>query len=290
MIVAKFPNKGSFPIIIGGVGGSGTRLFAEALHTCGLRTARDINRATDAMGCTLLYKRPSVFDDLEESGTRFDQLWNITESAIIGDRRLSRDDLILMRRLANESRPMHSTFWLKARAGWLRREARDRACTGRWFLKEPNLHWVAPRILEIDSDIRFVMVVRHGVDMAFSGNQQQRWVWGPTVLEDPDLEMTPNASLRYWCLVHRRIAEFQRKHQDRVLILSFDQFCTEPDLVAHRLLEFAAIEPTTALLEQVKAGVKAPKSIGRHLQEDLSQFEARDREFVDSFMSTIKVS
>ena len=49
--------------------------------------------------------------------------------------------------------------------------------SGRWFLKEPNLHWIAPRILEIDPDIRFVMAVRHGIDMAFSTNQQQLVIW-----------------------------------------------------------------------------------------------------------------
>ena len=281
-------STGSFPIIIGGVGGSGTRLFAETLHASGLRTARDTNDATDAMGCALLYKRPSILTDLE-SGTDFDRLWNITKSAILGDNPLSREDRILMKGLVKEPRPMHPTSWLRVRARKLRREARASARPGRWFLKEPNLHWVAPRILEIDPDIRFVMAVRHGVDMAFSRNQQQLLIWGPTVFEDPGLELTPNASLRYWCLVHRRIAECQRKHPDRVLILSFDQFCTDPDPVARRLLEFAAIEPTSRLLERAKSGVKAPGSIGRHLKEDLSQFDAQDTEFVDSFMSTIRV-
>jgi len=274
--------------MIGGVGGSGTRLFAEALHVSGIRTTLDVNGATDAMGCTLLYKRPSVLEDLESPDV-FGRLWNITESGVVGGRPIDRDDRLLMKRLAREARPMHDRSWLKTRARRLRREASRPRRPGRWFLKEPNLHWVAPRILELDSDIRFVMAVRHGIDMAFSSNQQQLYVWGPTVLGETDLEPTPEASLRYWCHVHRRIADFRELHPERVLILSFDQFCVEPDVVARRLLDFSEIEATDALLDRVIRGVRAPSSIGRHLDEDLSQFDPGDMEFVHSFMSTIKV-
>jgi hypothetical protein len=72
--------------------------------------------------------------------------------------------------------------------------------------------------------------------------------------------------------------------------VSFDQLCRDPDLVFPRLFEFADIDPTTELMKRASAGVKAPSSIGRHLNEDLSVFDPADLAFVDSFMATIEMS
>jgi hypothetical protein len=277
------------PVIIGGVGGSGTRLFAESFMSAGLRTMRDLNKPSDSMACALLFKRPSVLKDME-AGEPFQRLWLILEAALEGGHPLSKDDRLLLKRLALEPRPGHPRSWLKTRTRKLKREARQRPNSERWFIKEPNMHWVAPSALEYRPNLRFVMAVRHGVDMAFSRNQQQVNVWGPTVLQEQGLEINPSASLRYWCLVHRRIAELQKKHPDRVLIVSFDQLCRDPDLVFPRLFEFADIDPTTELMKRASAGVKAPSSIGRHLNEDLSVFDPADLAFVDSFMATIEMS
>ena len=277
------------PVFIGGVGGSGTRLFAESFMAAGLRTVRDLNKPSDAMACALLFKRPSVFQDIE-AVEPFQRLWRILESGIQGGQPLSRDDRLLLKQLTLEPRRGHPTAWLRSRARKLRGEAKRRPQTGRWFIKEPNLHWVAPSALDYRPDLRFVMAVRHGIDMAFSRNQQQVAMWGPTVLEDANLEITPNTSLRYWCFVHRRIAELKARCPDRVLIVSFDQLCRDPGLVFPRIFEFSNIEPTGELMDRASSGVKAPSSIGRHLNEDLSVFDPDDMAFVESFMATIEMS
>ena len=277
----------SNPIIVGGVGGSGTRVFAESLLAAGLRTLSDINQASDAQGCALLFKRPGVLKDLED-GEPFEQLWSILEAAIHGDRRLNKEDRRLLKELSRKGRPYQYKSWLRTRAKKLKKAAAGRAQTGQWFLKEPNLHMVAPKALEIRPELRFVMAVRHGVDMAFSRNQQQLAVWGATILDEPDLEKNEVASLRYWCAVHKRIAAFKEQEPDRVLILSFDQLCSAPEVVLPQLFEFSGVEPTAALIEQASAGVKMPSSIGRRHNEDLSSLDPADMEFVESYMATIE--
>ena len=288
-MLERHPRMNTGPVIIGGVGGSGTRLFAECFMAAGLRTLRDLNKPQDAMACALLFKRPSVLADIE-AVEPFRRLWRILEAGIDGGSPLSREDKDLLRTLALETRHKHPRHWLLRRARRLAREARGRAWTGRWFLKEPNLHWVAPAALEHHPELLFVMAVRHGTDMAFSRNRQQVGVWGPTVLGEPGLEITPVASLRYWCHVHRRIDEIRSRYPDRVLVVSYDQLCRRPELVLPRLFGFAGIEPTSALLARATEGVKAPSSIGRHLDEDLSVFDPEDLAFVESFMTTIEMS
>ena len=272
----------------GGVGGSGTRLFAESLVAAGLRTTTDINGATDSMGCALLFKRPELIAELADPAS-IERLWAIVEAAILGGRPLDPDQRAVLKTLRRIPRPMHPTGWLKVRARRLRRAARARPTGGRWFIKEPNLHWPAPKLLELRPDHRFVMAVRHGVDMAFSGNQQQVEVWGPTALGEPDLTIDAVASLRYWCFVHKRILEVRERFPDRVLILSFDQFCQEPERVLPALLEFCAITPTPELIEQGIRGVKPPASIGRHRNEDCSIFAPEDLAFAESFMDEIRI-
>lgn len=275
------------PIIIGGVGGSGTRVFGESLIAAGIRSSQDLNQASDALACTLLFKRPSVLQDLE-AGAPFERLWKILEAGIQGNRPLGKSDCLLLKTLASESRVNHSTNWFRKRTKYLKKEAAGKARHGRWFLKEPNLHIVAPKAIEIRPDLKFIMVVRHGVDMAFSRNQQQVAVWGPTFLGDPELKLGPVASLRYWCAVHRRIEEFAKQEPERVKFFSFDQLCREPHRVLRRLFEFSGFEATDSLMRIASEGVKPPSSIGRRHNEDLSIFAKEDMDFVDEFMATIE--
>ena len=276
------------PVIIGGVGGSGTRLLAETFMTAGIRTTPTLNGASDALGATDLFKRTGILEDIDRPG-RFERVYEIMEAALEGGRPLSREQRLLLREIVREERDHNPRSMLRRYARSLRREARRPADPARWFFKEPNMHWSAPEILRIRPDVRFIMLVRHGIDMAFSGNQQQLAVWGPTVLGEPDLALDPASSLRYWCHVHRRIAGLREREPDRTLIVSFDQLCQQPDLVMPRILDFAGIDHDRELIGRVISGVRAPSSIGRHLDEDLSTFNPTDINFVEPFMATIEM-
>ena len=279
----------SDPVIIGGVGGSGTRLFAETLLASGIRSSSLLNGASDALCATVLFKRVGILEDIED-GERFERIYEIMEAALEGGRPLSRPQRQLVKAAAGEERRGHSRRLLKRYARRLKRDARRPADPTRWFFKEPNMHWSAPEILRIRPNVRFIMVVRHGVDMAFSGNQQQVALWGPTVLGEPDLRIEAASSLRYWCHVHRRIMGLKERDPDRTLIVSFDQLCQQPEQVMPGILEFAGIESSPDLLQRVLSGVKVPASIGRHLKEDLSVFNPEDIDFVKAFMATIEAS
>jgi len=49
------------PIVVGGVGGSGTRVVAEILSKFGFYLGNDLNGASDNLLYTLLFKRPRWF-------------------------------------------------------------------------------------------------------------------------------------------------------------------------------------------------------------------------------------
>jgi RNase adaptor protein for sRNA GlmZ degradation len=46
------------PVVVGGVGGSGTRLIADILMELGYYIGSDLNKSLDNLAVTLLFKRP----------------------------------------------------------------------------------------------------------------------------------------------------------------------------------------------------------------------------------------
>jgi hypothetical protein len=282
-------SKSDDSIIIGGVGGSGTRVFAESLRHAGIRSLSDLNKASDHLGSTLLFKRRNIFDDIQDG--HFESIWALLEKALQGGQKPTLDEKILLKSLSSHVRLNHDSRWLKKRSRCLIRSMKSKTTDdSRWFLKEPNLHIVTPAVFEIRENIRMVMVVRHGVDMAFSRNQQQTHLWGPLILEEPDLTPGPESSLRYWCHTHRRILKISDAYPGRVLILSFDQLCHDPEPVLRALFHFAGIESTATLIRECSIGVKPPVSIGRRHNEDISVFSSNDLNFVDEFMQSIECS
>ncbi len=279
-------SKSEDSIMIGGVGGSGTRVFAESLLHAGVRSSSDLNKASDHLGSTLLFKRREILDDIRSG--RFERSWSLLEKAFHGGGRPTGDEKSFLKSLASQPRMHHKVRWLKKRCRALFRAMRAESDGSRWFVKEPNLHVIAPAVFEIRDNVRMVMVVRHGVDMAFSGNQQQLQLWGPVILDEPDLPIDPVSSLRYWCRVHRQIMDLARTQPDHVRILSFDQLCRDPESVLGSLFDFVGVECSERLLEASSRGVRPPNSMDRRHHEDLSVFSSTDLEFVDEFMERIE--
>ena len=54
------------PVVIGGVGGSGTRLIAQCLNELGFFLGPDLNEANDNLWFTLLFKRTRILTSSEE--------------------------------------------------------------------------------------------------------------------------------------------------------------------------------------------------------------------------------
>jgi len=58
--------KRNSPIIIGGFGGSGTRVIAEILKSCDYNIGIDINKANDDLSFTFFFKTPKIFTNIKK--------------------------------------------------------------------------------------------------------------------------------------------------------------------------------------------------------------------------------
>jgi hypothetical protein len=181
--------------------------------------------------------------------------------------------------LAETARWRHPLEQLQSSARSLIAAAQAPAHGAPWGWKEPNTHIVIERLWQRLPGLRYVHVVRNGLDMAVSDNQNQLEVWGPSVLGSAG-PATPARSLRYWCAVHQRMQRLQAAHPERVYWLNYDAFCREPDRHLPPLLAFLgqSVPAHDDLISALQLAPPAPKYTPEHLRE----FAPADVEYVYS--------
>jgi hypothetical protein len=129
-------------------------------------------------------------------------------------------------------------------------------------------------------NLRYIHLVRNGLDMAHSGNPLQPRLWGNHFLNQPP-EDTPHYFLRYWVQVHRRILPIGESMGENFLLLNYDRLCENPRAGLGELLAFLGEDPTS-LLPRFLPLVKRPETIGRFREYGTQPFEPEDIAFVRS--------
>jgi hypothetical protein len=264
------------PVVIGGVGGSGTRLFAEYLNALGFATGNDLGGASDNFWFTLLFKRREILSCPDEE---FDELTEIFFRGMTGIGGFTKKQIGLVKRLASKDREQHPSKWLKERARSLLSRKTKLDPKARWGWKEPNSHIVLDRLLARFENMKYIHVVRNGLDMAHSGNQNQLKLWGARFIGQ-NIPVTPHYSLKYWCIVHRRILELGKSMGANFLFLNYDKFCLDPENEIPRLLAFLELDGMNINNARLLDLIRRPDSIGRFRQHGTEIFNEEDVAFV----------
>ena len=90
-----------YPVAIGGVGGSGTRLIAQFLNSLGYYMGDNLNPSADNLWFTLLFKRVDI---LETSDAEFHELVDMFEQIMTRDRQFTPQQVKFIETLAVASR------------------------------------------------------------------------------------------------------------------------------------------------------------------------------------------
>jgi hypothetical protein len=292
-------------ICVGGIGGSGTRVIAMILASLGLNMGNDLNEAFDNLTFTLLFKRKDILDI---SDTEFNQLRLIYEKLFTNET-FNKKEIKLIYSLIKKDRPGHPSKWLKERVSnlinktkffenWLTdknviddiqlrnkfKSLTDKLTTnklpidlnGLWGWKEPNTHVILERMLKYYSNMKYIHVMRNGLDMAFSNNQNQVLLWGRQLLKKSDFKNIHNASLKYWCLVTKKIIKLGKMMgSDRFLLINFDKLCSRPSKYLKKICNFLNISKKA--VRGLKYLIEPPSnSIGKFCSQDLSIFDLED--------------
>jgi hypothetical protein len=258
---------GSGPLVIGGVGGSGTRVVAEMARRLGVWTGPDLNGSVDTLWATLLLRRPTWYAAQSASGGEgFATAFGILEDALNGRLVLTPGTRRFLELAGEEQvRDGRSPGWVADRLASLAGEGTAGTAPGRWGWKAPVSHvYLAPLHRHFGRRLRYVHVIRNGPDMAFSDNQWQVRTWGPLYGLDPDGPVTPATSLDFWIRANRRAVDYGATELgDAFLRLDFDALCADPAAGVARLVGFLGLEPSPGVLDELLALPRRPHSTGR---------------------------
>lgn len=272
------------PVAIGGVGGSGTRLVAELLKRVGFFMGCDLNHAGDNEWFTFLFKRPTWFMKCRaENEERIYRSLQLFESAMTG-RPAAKADVIFL--LLGASIPMairghdhlgHGKgMWPFRRVKRLLRGSNydEVSCVG-WGWKEPNTHIYLEYLCRHFSGLRYIHVIRNGLDMAYSRNQAQLFNWGwlfgvPRPLSQADIA---KRSLQYWIQANGKALQTGRSLLgSRFYMMNFDELTMNPEREITGLIQFLGLRTDANVVDSLKQLAKIPASRDRYKLHDLSCF------------------
>lgn len=274
-------------VAIGGMGGSGTRVVAEILQRLGFYLGPDLNNALDNLLFTLLLKRPSWFESFP-----------------------SEDEILAMLELfygamRDGPQPSFATYGLeKITAIFEEFESCSRAhgidpavfsrllqCvqtpqppTQGIAWKEPNSHIFLPQIAQRFPALKYIHVMRNGLDMALSGNRQQLTNWGAHfgVTQTAD-ESDSQRQLRFWGVANQRAIDFGKTHMpERFYLLNYDALCLSFEAELGKLETFLGGSLPDGETAALKAGINL-ESIGRFRAAPEGVFSEQDRAMVARF-------
>ena len=277
----------SGPVIIGGVGGSGTRVVAEIINLLGFYIGDDLNPAKDNLWFLLLFKRPRWFRRARHDKHEIFTGLRLLSRAMLHKIRPGWPEVKFLIRAVLEISIFGHNYKGDGRGLWPFVRAWNMVAghpkmilnPNRWGWKEPNSHIYLDYLADFFSNMKYIHTIRHGLDMAFSDNQQQLYNWGPIFgLELPQTKSDePAASLKFWIKSNRRVIESGQKLGDQnFLVVNFDRLCLSPESEIQKIVSFLDIEPNPEKLEALIRIPQKPKSLGRYRAHNISQFDPAD--------------
>lgn len=280
------------PVIVGGVGGSGTRVIAEILSLYGFFIGNDLNKASDNLSYTLLFKRPAWFRRNYPMSRRFITGLRIMEKAMLtGDDLTYRERSFLEKATKQMSKYGHnqegngSGDWPLKRLPAIKYGLPLKA--GQhigWGWKEPNTHLALAAFEKYFPNLKYIHTVRHGLDMAFSGNQQQLYNWASLFgIKIPENQAdVPLASFRFWVEANRKAIERgKRLGPDKFLLLNFDNLCNDPRQGVKQIADFLGVPVSEETLAEAARMPVRPETTGRYREHPGIVYNPADLAFLE---------
>ena len=240
---------------IGGVGGSGTRVIAMILQKAGVDIGSYVNGSLDNVFFARFICRHS-----HQTPYRKMRLGFLTFQRSYFGRTLFPQNIYWI--LKSVKSPLLKRLWLH-----IRRSREGKATHHqylRWGWKEPRTMYFLEQTAQHYPKLKYIHVMRNGLDMSYSENTQQFQRWGADFdIQFPEGGPSPSDHLNFWINVNtwaiNQCTELGIDH----FVLKFEDLCEDPTLVIAQLFEFLAFQPEVSL-DELAGLVRVPSSLNRH--------------------------
>ena len=289
----QLPDGYGQPLVIAGIGGSGTRVAAQLLMELGFYLGDDLNAALDNLASTFLFKRPRWFGRTAPRQHRIDAAARLfSRSMTSGTAPPLRERLTMygamlgtMPRGIDRLGRRRGVRWAPERARrLLSSEGHDPTRTTGWGWKEPNAMLLLEELDTAFPGLRFIHVLRDPEQIAHGHNHTMLHNWSRHLgLEPPRRNQT---HFDRWCLrlglksprtrteLVERSLEFSRvvtartehigltRLGARYHKLDMNRLCEEPDIEIEPLLRFLEVTPGLDTRERLR-GIPDAKRLTR---------------------------
>lgn len=263
-------------IAIGALGGSGTRICAQILIELGVFMGHDLNNANDNLLFTRLFKNPRWFNKSSLKEKRFG-----TFAKCMKGEKLS---------LAEKFDVIYATYTNPTIKGWrylLKKGinlSQPTFLPNPWGWKEPNTQIYIEELVNFFPRLKYIHVIRHGLDMAFSTNKQQLKHWGYKFgIEINDFD-SPNElakkQLDYWIACNNYVINIAKKLPENFYLLNYQNLCKNPIDEIENILEFLDISIDEHLMKKLVSIPNDNLKTGRYLTKDIKIFTSTQIEAV----------
>ncbi|MEP4053049.1 MAG: sulfotransferase [Litorimonas sp.] len=267
----------SAPLVIGGLGGSGTRVIAQLAQAMNVHIGECLNHALDNRWFAMLFRRQSWAKKAPDHEV-LRALDIFTRASIYGlNSQISDLDIGLIDHCftnwsLSQNKPEIAA---EIKSELLQSEAMQKTEYRSWGWKEPNSHIFIPEIAEVFPNAKYILVVRNGLDMAFSRNQRQLRLWGSRFgleVERPT-DVTPELSLQYWLYANETARQnLDRRMPGRWLVVNFEKLWQDTGTEISRISEFIGVELTPKKIAELSEFVQEPSTAGRFRAHSLTVF------------------
>jgi len=266
-------------IAIGALGGSGTRAVFEVFVTAGVYMGDDLNKPNDNLIFTRLFKNPHWYDTSSRSAKekRLKIFQKYMENRI-----LSFSDMAELFRAAKQN-PLYQSknnFYFRA----LLKNFKWQTKNNIWGWKEPNTHIFLDDIGSFFPTLKYIHVIRNGLDMAFSTNKSQLQNWGYKYNitlhgKETENEMAVK-QLDFWIQSTKDVIEKSKKLKHRFYMLNHNKFYEYPEEQIGNLLAFTELELSNKQLNELYKIPKKPGTTDRYKNYSLDIFREDQLNFV----------
>jgi len=255
------------PIVVGGLGGSGTRAVAQVLQQAGVYIGSCLNEPLDNLWFTLLFRRPARVKSPND--LTLNDCLDVFEKRMLGNPVWNASERNLLRRCALEF--AINGYVRNERFGFPYRVYRSffqhRDVTAeRWGWKEPNAHVFLPLLQNRYPNLRYIHVMRHPLDIVFGKNHLQLRNWKHLFnIDEPDAK---RAMLLYYKAANKRAIDIGKPHENKnFLLLKHEDLCHQPVETIDKLLAFCSLnvdDATRQTLHAIPSREKVNTDYARH--------------------------
>ena len=263
---------------IGALGGSGTRVIAQILKESGVQIGNVLNYPNDNLVFTALFKNPKWYN----CSTKYDKQkrFKIFQKYMYGELSFFDFFKVIFYALSNKIFRYNYSFY------YMMLFNKRVLKSSLWGWKEPNTQIYIKEINNFFPSIKYIHVLRNGLDMAFSDNKAQLYNWGYKynifINDSDDSNSIAIKQLDYWIESTKEVIKNRSLLSERFYLLNYDKFCLQTDSELKKLIDFIDIPLKSKKIKELEKLFKAPKSLNRYKNYNIDIFRRDQIEFVKS--------